>query len=86
MRRRKGTPFYSGGNNPVAPHQPAPHRAVLPLRGGRYYCQDNGTAAPASGTAALRRLSREQTQMRYYHGGRVVLPLLERYYRPYNRD
>ena len=85
MGEKKGTPFYSGGNNPVAPHQPAPHRAVLPLRGG-------GTTA---GTTVLQRSQRycraeetcrERTQMRYYRGGRAVLPLLERYYRHCNRD
>ena len=86
MRRKKGTPFYSGGNNPVAPHQPAPHRAVLLLRGGRYYRQDNGTAAPASGTAVQRRLAREGPKRGTTAVVGAVLPLLERYYRLYNRN
>ena len=52
--------------------------AVLPP--GQRYCRASQRYCRAEET------SRERTQMRYYRGGREVLPLLERYYRHYNCD
>ena len=52
---RRGLPFIVGATIPLPPPT-SPAQGGTTAERGRYYRQDNGTAAPASDTAALRRL------------------------------
>ena len=85
QRGRRGPPFIVGATIQPLPHQPAPHRAVVPLIGAvlplsQRYCRSSERYCRSE------KSSRDLDPARYYRGGKGGTTAPKRYYRPYNRN